>query len=55
MFKCPGCEGRVSYTTDELLIHRDECPPFIDFDDYVYAMNKKVGHGIILEEGEPHL
>ena len=53
-FKCPGCEGRTSYTTTELLIHRDECPSFVDFDDYIYAMDRELGHGIILDEGEPN-
>lgn len=52
VFKCPGCGGRPSYTTEELLMKRDNCPSFIDFDDYVYAQEREIGHGIVLEEGD---
>lgn len=53
-YKCPGCEGKISYTTTELLM-TNSTPFEILFDDYMYAQSKAVGHGIILEEGEPHL
>lgn len=51
-FKCPGCGNRTSYTTTELLMTTEAKPHFIDIDDYFYAMNRTLGHGIILEEGD---
>ena len=51
-YKCPGCEGRPSYTTTELLMRGDNHPFFIDLDDYEYAQSRTLGHGIILDEGD---
>lgn len=53
-YLCPGCNNKVSYTTTELLM-TPNVPIEVMFDDYSYAKSKVVGHGIILEEGEPHL
>lgn len=54
-YKCPGCEGKISYTTTELLMTTSPKTYLIDIDDYFYAKDRVLGHGIILEEGEPHL
>lgn len=53
MFKCPGCGGRQSYTTTELLMQDDNPSPYlIDFDVYMDAHERALGHGIVLEEGD---
>jgi len=51
-FICPGCCGKTSHTTSQLLMTTEVKPYFIDIDDYNYAMNRALGHGIILEEGD---
>lgn len=51
-FICPGCGGKTSYTTTELLMTTEQKPRLIDIDDYNYAMSRALGHGIILEEGD---
>lgn len=50
-YKCPGCGNRTSHTTKQLLM-TDDVSRYIDLDDYSYAMDRTLGHGIILDEGE---
>lgn len=51
-YKCPGCGNRTSHTTTELLMSNDNVQYTVDWDDYIHAMNRSLGHGIIIEEGD---
>jgi len=55
-YKCPGCDGRVSYTTTELLMKSNGSELAsvldVDYDYYNFCHSRPLGHGVILDEGD---